>query len=151
MSSHIFHKVWGEIIYPFPNFNGSTVGVWECINNFIPRFIIDVITYPWRDLSYSMLVKRPLVVNGYHRTKSPFISIKIWLCTYNYIYIYTNDIRYGSNVVKIIITTVEYTLYTEMCYICHRIRLSARPWGLCHCDFVPIGTLFLWCKFCPII
>ena len=32
-------KVWHEISYPFPNFNGCTVEVWEWITNFIPRFI----------------------------------------------------------------------------------------------------------------
>ena len=40
-------KMWDDIIYPFPNFNGFTVEVWEWINNFIPHFIIQVSTYPW--------------------------------------------------------------------------------------------------------
>ena len=39
-------KVWGEINYPFPNFNGTAVEVWEWISNFIPYFVIDVIIYP---------------------------------------------------------------------------------------------------------
>ena len=26
---YIHHKVWDEIIYPFPNVNGDTVEVWE--------------------------------------------------------------------------------------------------------------------------
>ena len=39
------------ITYPFPNFNGCTVEVWEWICNFIPHFIIAVITYPCRDCS----------------------------------------------------------------------------------------------------
>ena len=33
-----FNKVWGEIIYPFPNFNSATVDVWEWISNFLPPF-----------------------------------------------------------------------------------------------------------------
>ena len=37
-------KVWDEIIYPFPNFNGVTIEVWGWINNFIPQFNVDVIT-----------------------------------------------------------------------------------------------------------
>ena len=37
-------KVLDEITYPFPNFNGCTVEVWELISNFIPHFIMDVIT-----------------------------------------------------------------------------------------------------------
>ena len=31
--------------------NGSTVEVWEWINNFIPHFMINVIAYPFCDLS----------------------------------------------------------------------------------------------------
>ena len=38
-------KVLDKITYPFPNFNGPTVEVWEWISNFIPHFIIDVIIY----------------------------------------------------------------------------------------------------------
>ena len=30
--------MWSEITYPFPNFNGATVGVWEWISNFIPHY-----------------------------------------------------------------------------------------------------------------
>ena len=36
-------KVWGEIAYPFPNFNGWVVEIWECISNLIPNFLIYVI------------------------------------------------------------------------------------------------------------
>ena len=39
-------KVWDEISYPFPNFNGTTMEVWEWIINFISHFTMDVITYP---------------------------------------------------------------------------------------------------------
>ena len=39
-------KVWGEITYQFPNFNGAAVEIWEWTRNFIPHFIMDVITYP---------------------------------------------------------------------------------------------------------
>ena len=42
----MYSKMWDEITDPFPNFNGATVEVWECISNFIPRFIMDEITYP---------------------------------------------------------------------------------------------------------
>ena len=45
-------KVVYEITYPLPNFNGTTVEVWEWISNFIPHFPVHVITYarergPW--------------------------------------------------------------------------------------------------------
>ena len=46
ISKHMFDKVRVEIIYPFPNFNGCTVEVWEWISNFIPKVIMGLITYP---------------------------------------------------------------------------------------------------------
>ena len=38
ISNYIHHKMWDEITYPFLNFNGATVEVWEWMNNFIPHF-----------------------------------------------------------------------------------------------------------------
>ena len=59
------HKVWGEIIYPFPNFSDAAVEVWEWISDFISHFNGRVITYPRWDLSKTMLVKRaPGVLRG---------------------------------------------------------------------------------------
>ena len=49
--------MWDEITYPFPNFEGATVEVWEWISYFIPHFTEHVITYPCWELSLSMLVK----------------------------------------------------------------------------------------------
>ena len=40
ISNHMSCKVWGEINYPFPNFAGTTVEVWERLSNFIPYFKI---------------------------------------------------------------------------------------------------------------
>ena len=63
MSNYIRYRVRVEIIYPFPNFNGGTVEVWEWISNSIPHFTGHVITYPcldWRlcdDLSMPHIVK----------------------------------------------------------------------------------------------
>ena len=45
-------KVWDEIAYPFQNFNGVTVEVWEWISNFIPHIIMDVITYAGHNWLY---------------------------------------------------------------------------------------------------
>ena len=39
-------KVWDEINHPFPNVNSGAIGVCEWIDNFTPRFMMDVITYP---------------------------------------------------------------------------------------------------------
>ena len=49
ISNYIHHKVWNEITYPFPNFNGCIVEVWEWISNFIPHLTGHVVTYPWSD------------------------------------------------------------------------------------------------------
>ena len=40
ISSDIQYNVWGGITYPFPNFNGYTVEVWEWMNKFIPHFTL---------------------------------------------------------------------------------------------------------------
>ena len=53
ISNYIRYKLWDEITYPFPNFNGAAVDVWEWISNFIPQFTRIVITYPCWDLSWS--------------------------------------------------------------------------------------------------
>ena len=34
-------KLWGEITYPSPNFNGCTVEVWKWTDNFLPHIVID--------------------------------------------------------------------------------------------------------------
>ena len=36
-------KVWDEVIYQFPNFNGGSAEVWEWIRNFISHFMMGVI------------------------------------------------------------------------------------------------------------
>ena len=67
ISNHIHYKKWGEISYPFPNFNGCTNEVWEWISNFISHFTGHVISYPCWDLSQSMLVKRVPYKLGQYR------------------------------------------------------------------------------------
>ena len=49
--------MWDEITYPFLNFNGATVEVYEWISNFLPYFTGHAITYPCWDKSYTMLVE----------------------------------------------------------------------------------------------
>ena len=56
ISNSILYKMWDEITYPFSNFNGCTVEVWEWMNNFIELFTVHVMTYPCWDASWSMLV-----------------------------------------------------------------------------------------------
>ena len=45
ISNFIHYRVWDEVTYPFPNFNGATIEVWEWISNFTPHFTGYVITY----------------------------------------------------------------------------------------------------------
>ena len=47
--NHMHCKVWDEITFPFPNFNGFTVEVWKWISNMIPHFMMGVTTYAHRD------------------------------------------------------------------------------------------------------
>ena len=49
LSNYIHNKMWYEITYPFWNFNGWTVKVWEWISNFTPHFTRHMIIYPGDD------------------------------------------------------------------------------------------------------
>ena len=49
ISIHTLNKVCDEISYLFLNFNGCNVEVWEWISNYLPRFIMVVISYPCWD------------------------------------------------------------------------------------------------------
>ena len=42
--SNYIHYVWNKGIYPFPNFKGTSIEVWEGIINFIPHFTLCVTT-----------------------------------------------------------------------------------------------------------
>ena len=43
---HMSSEVWHEVTYPFPNFSGCTIEVWQRTSNFITHFIMEVIIYP---------------------------------------------------------------------------------------------------------
>ena len=45
INHYIHYMMWGEITYPFLNFNGATVEVQEWLNKFIPHFTWHVIIY----------------------------------------------------------------------------------------------------------
>ena len=47
ISNYVPYKVWDEITYPFPNFNGCTVEIWKRISNFVPHITEHMFTYPW--------------------------------------------------------------------------------------------------------
>ena len=50
-------------MYPFQNLNGSAIDVKEWISNFILHILMDIITYPCRYQSWTMLAKGPQVFN----------------------------------------------------------------------------------------
>ena len=50
-------RMLDENPYSFPNFNGYTNEIGELTSNCIPHFKLGVITYPYRDSSYTMLIK----------------------------------------------------------------------------------------------
>ena len=54
---------------------GAAIEVWKWISNFISHFIMDIIIYPWRDLSKSMLGSGISGHNGYHFADDIFICI----------------------------------------------------------------------------
>ena len=49
-------EVWNEITYPFQNINDAPLEV-RYGSNFISHLMVGVITYLYRDLSQTMLVK----------------------------------------------------------------------------------------------
>ena len=51
IGNYIHYKGWDKLTYPFPNFNGATVEVWEWISNFFSYLTGHVIAYPYRDYS----------------------------------------------------------------------------------------------------
>ena len=58
VSYHMPSKVWDEVTYPFQNFNGCTVEVWEWISNFIPLIIMNVITYPKHGTTFYSYIRQ---------------------------------------------------------------------------------------------
>ena len=62
--NYIHYGVWYEITYPFPNFNGGAIEIYEWMSNFIPCFtgllgmwlliyapVCDEITHPFINLN----------------------------------------------------------------------------------------------------
>ena len=84
ISNHISSKVCGEIICSVSNFDGCTIEVWEWINNFILHFKMDVIIFPCRDWSQSMLTKGATGIVAPWFSTGPPVQIKsgIQICHY---------------------------------------------------------------------
>ena len=94
ISNYIHYKVWDEITYPFPNFNGATIEVWEWIHNFMLHFTEYVITYPCWDQSWTMLVKW---APGNILERGNFIH-KYWLRPLICIIVNTNIINHYNSI-----------------------------------------------------
>ena len=45
ISNHMLHEVWNDITYPFPNFNGCTVEIWQFISDFTSNFICTLLFF----------------------------------------------------------------------------------------------------------
>ena len=77
--------MWDEITYPFPNFKGGTVEVWDWIRNFIPHFIGHVIAYhtlitvgvvaPCYALRH-VLMFRPSVISSVLQSRAPLVHLR---------------------------------------------------------------------------
>ena len=78
-------KVWDEITYPFPNFNGFTIEVSEWTSNIIPHFTMDV--FPPDDLSSGPYTQS--IIRFFF-----FLYIKL-MCPYFILLIYTDGERDG--------------------------------------------------------
>ena len=82
VNNYTHYKMWEDITFLFPNFNGCTVEVWEWISNFISHFTEHVITYPCLGLKLNYVSKRsPGVAIELSRDRvivSLFVSIFMW-------------------------------------------------------------------------
>ena len=60
----VWEEEWDLVTYPFQNFNGCTVEIWEVTSNFFPCFIIGVIT-----LKGPLSIKTSIMVSLIRRLK----------------------------------------------------------------------------------
>ena len=66
---------WNYLSIPKLQRNGSTVEVWEWLSNFIPHFIMNIITYPCRDSKLNHVSKRgPRRLSTDNQIHSQFVS-----------------------------------------------------------------------------
>ena len=63
ISNHMPSKVWDDIIFPFPYFNGCIIKVCGWIRNFSQYFMMDVVIYPCCDQNLTMWIKGTTGVN----------------------------------------------------------------------------------------
>ena len=54
MSNNIDYKMWNEITYPYQSFDGGAIEVRGWISNYIPHFVMDMITHSGHQLDEPM-------------------------------------------------------------------------------------------------
>ena len=73
ISNHIHNKAWDEMDYPFPNFNGTTVEVWELISDFIALWWMQLFIHA---PTIGFFCRLLIVKLWYHRKICPSIEIQ---------------------------------------------------------------------------
>ena len=122
--NHIPSIVWGEITYPFPNFNICTAVVWECISNFIRHLIMTAITPPcWikvNPCSLSIARLNPYAISAWDYKN--YISLdQINTNTFlKYIYEFQDNRRTGTSVGLSLHGFPFYSIDYTMAYECNR-------------------------------
>ena len=88
ISIYIRYKVWDEITFPLPNFNGATVDAWESIINFVTH--PDMITYRYWCQNYAMLVHFTICEDSPRNS----ICIVVKMATISYMTNYVKSLYY---------------------------------------------------------
>ena len=63
-------NVWDEITYPFLNFNGYTIEVWEWISNLIPLYqVYNYLSMLWLELNHNKMWALCIILGMYCMTE----------------------------------------------------------------------------------
>ena len=129
MNNYIHYKVWDEITYPFPNFNGTAVGVWEWISNFIPHFVhvrSTSTTLDWRHIrrggaSNHWLLKC-LFNSLSEQKKNPIKSLHLQ-------HFARDSPRKGNRFHIMTSPLINVAITPPVCFLLGCLSYAKRPWG----------------------
>ena len=142
--------MWDEVTYPFPNFNGAAVEIWEWISNITPHCIGHVITYTccrvWKNDRYQTTTKHDtagtacIVLARYSMTI--FMAHQTSFCSR--IFFHFDSLRYSffgphsnpSNATPIVSKSKSHAIFTKIVMVYGFIDIS---W-LNHIIFIPISN-----------
>ena len=118
ISNYINYKLWSEIAYPYPNFNGCTSDIF----NFIPHFIVcDYLSMLGFEIYH--VSKRGRISHVYA------IRIRTWMTKYSqcaHLSKFTNQRRFSCNTIEVNTGTSNYILLVYVIIIaCHCPQHSA--------------------------